>query len=106
LRVLAVAGTERSRSFPDVPRLAAFYPGLEITPWLALFGPAGLPPVVLDRLRTETARLLADPDMREKIRNVGGLDPYQTTPEEFGALLRAEYVRYGEIVKAAGAKID
>jgi tripartite-type tricarboxylate transporter receptor subunit TctC len=106
LRVLAVAGRERSPSYPDVPRLADFYPGLEITPWLALFGPAGLPPVVLDRLRTETARLLADPDTREKIRNVGGLDPYRTTPEEFSALLRAEYARYGEIVKAAGAKID
>jgi len=106
LRVLAVAGRERSPSYPDVPRLADFYSGLEITPWLALFGPAGLPPVVLDRLRAETARLLADPDTREKIRNVGGLDPYRTTPEEFSALLRAEYVRYGEVVKAAGAKID
>jgi tripartite-type tricarboxylate transporter receptor subunit TctC len=106
LRVLAVAGRERSASYPDVPRLADFYPGLEISPWLALFGPAGLPPVVLDRLRTETARLLADPDTRERIRNVGGLDPYRTTPEEFTALLRAEYARYGEVVKAAGAKID
>ena len=49
---------------------------------------------------------MADADLREKIRNVGGLEPYVTTPEEFAALMRAEHAKYGDIVKAAGAKID
>jgi tripartite-type tricarboxylate transporter receptor subunit TctC len=44
--------------------------------------------------------------MKERIRNVGGLEPYVTTPDEFAALLRSEYARYGEIVKAVGAKVD
>jgi tripartite-type tricarboxylate transporter receptor subunit TctC len=79
---------------------------MEVTPWLALFAPSGLPGAILLRLRSETAKLLADADVREKIRNVGGLEPYITTPEEFAALLRAEYAKYGQIVKAAGAKID
>ena len=105
LRALAVAG-KRSASYPDLPRLADFYPDLEVTPWLGLFGPAGLPPTVLSKLRAETARLLADADLQGKIRNLGGLDPYVTTPDEFAAQIRAEYARYAQVVKAAGAKVD
>ena len=106
MRALAVAGKERSASYPELPRLGELYPDLEVTPWLALFAPSGLPAPVLLRLRTEAGKLLADADVREKIRNVGGLEPYVTKPEEFAALLRAEYAKYGQIVKAAGAKID
>ena len=106
LRALAVAGKQRSAAFPDVPRLAEFFPGFEVTPWLALFAPAGVPPTVMSKLREATNRLLAEPAVSERIRRVGGLEPYVSTPEEFAALLRAEYARYGEIVKAVGAKID
>src|SRR5687768_3180879 len=76
MRALAVAGKQRSAAYPDVPRLAEFYPDLEVTPWLALFGPSGMPPAVLARLRNEAHRLLGEPDLREKIRNVGGLEPF------------------------------
>ena len=106
LRALAVAGKQRSPAFPDVPRLAEFYPGFEVTPWLALFAPAGVPGPVMARLRDATNTLLADPAMAARIRRVGGLEPYASTPDEFAALLRAEYARYGEIVKMVGAKID
>ncbi len=106
LRALAVAGRERSQTFPDLPRLTDVYPGLEVSPWLALFAPAGVPAPVLARLRAETDRLLADEEMRERIRRLGGLQPYVTTPDEFDRLLRTEYAKYAEIVRAAGAKID
>jgi tripartite-type tricarboxylate transporter receptor subunit TctC len=106
LRALAVAGKQRSAAFPDVPRLAEFFPGLEVTPWLALFAPAGTPEPIVARLRDATNKALADPATAEKIRRVGGLAPYASTPEEFAALLRAEYARYGEVVNAVGAKID
>jgi tripartite-type tricarboxylate transporter receptor subunit TctC len=106
LRALAVAGKKRSAAYPDLPRLSEFYPDLEVTPWLALFSPAGTGASILERLRGETAKLLADPQTKERIRNVGGLEPYATTPEEFSAQLHAEYARYGEIVKTVGAKVD
>ena len=106
VRPLAVAGKKRSATFPDLPRLGDLYPGLEVSPWLALFAPAGLPPAILGRLRDETNRLLADADMQGRIRKLGGLEPYISTPEEFNELLRSEYAKYGEIVKAVGAKID
>jgi tripartite-type tricarboxylate transporter receptor subunit TctC len=106
LRALAVAGKQRSATYPDLPRLSEFYPDLEVTPWLALFAPAGTPAAVLNRLRAEVAALLGDAEMHERIRNLGGLEPFVTTPEEFAALLKAEYTKYGAIVKMTGAKID
>jgi tripartite-type tricarboxylate transporter receptor subunit TctC len=63
-------------------------------------------PIAAMRLRNETNRLLADPDLRERIRNLGGLEPYVMTPEEFAALIRAEHAKYAQVVKAAGAKVD
>ena len=106
LRALAVAGKKRSAAYPDLPRLAELYPDLEVTPWLALFSPSGVPSAVMTRLRAETNRLLADEDLVGKIRNVGGLEPYVTTPDEFAAQLRAEHAKYGQIVKAVGARVD
>ncbi len=106
LRALAVAGKQRSSAYPELPRLSEVYPDLEVTPWIAVFAPVGTPTNILNRLRAETNRLLTDADMQQRVRNLGGLEPYVTTPEEFAALLRAEHVKYGQIVKAAGAKID
>ena len=105
LRGLAVAGPHRSATFPGLPTLAEFYPGLEVTAWLGLFAPAGLPPEVLGRLHRETNRMLAEPDMRERIGKLGGLQPFITTPEDFVALIRAQYAKYGEVVRGVGAKI-
>jgi tripartite-type tricarboxylate transporter receptor subunit TctC len=106
VRALATAGKKRSPVFPDVPTLSETYPGLEVSPWLALFAPAGLPAPILTRLRDDTNRLLDDENMKQAIRRLGGLEPYVTTPEEFARLLRTEHARYGEVVKAVGAKID
>ena len=106
MRALAVAGKRRSPAYPDLPRLSELYPDLEVTPWIALFAPVGTPAGLLARLRSETGRLLADADMREKVHGVGGLEPYVSTAEEFAAQIRAEHARYGQIVRAAGARID
>ena len=106
LRGLAVAGKKRSATFPDLPTLGEFFPGLEVTAWIGIFTAAGVPAPVLSRLHGEISRLLSSADMREKVRSVGGLEPFISTPEEFAALIRAEYAKYGEVVKAVGAKID
>ena len=105
LRALALAG-KRNAAYPGLPALSETYPGLEVNPWLGLFAPAGLPVPVLKKLRAETTRLLGEPDLRERVRSIGGLDPLVTTSEEFAALIRADYARYGEVVKAVGATID
>lgn len=106
LRGLAVAGKQRAAAYPELPRLGEFYPGLEANAWLALCGPAGMPEPILSRLRSETRRLLADAETLQKLRGLGEAEPYLTTPEEFAALVRADHAKYGEIVKAVGARID
>lgn len=106
LRALALAGRQRTASYPNVPTLGEFYPGLEVTTWLALFAPQGVPVPVLAKLRAETNRLLGEPDLRDRLRNVGGLEPFVTTAEEFTAMIRSDYAKYERVVKAAGATVD
>jgi tripartite-type tricarboxylate transporter receptor subunit TctC len=106
LRGLAVAGKKRSAAFPELPTLSELYPGLEVTAWLGIFAPAGAPAPVLARLHDEINRLLAGAELRDKVLGVGGLEPFISTREEFTALIRAEYAKYGEVVKATGVKID
>jgi tripartite-type tricarboxylate transporter receptor subunit TctC len=106
LRGLAVAGKKRSSTFPELPSLSEFFPGLEVTAWIGIFTATGVPAPVLSRLHGEINRLLSGADMREKVHSVGGLEPFISTPEEFTALIRAEYAKYGEVVKSVGAKID
>ena len=104
LRALALAG-RRNAAYPDLPALSEFFPGVEVNPWLGLFAPAGLPAPVLERVRTEARRVLTEPDSAARIRKLA-LDPFVTTPKEFSALIRADYAKFGEVVKSAGVKID
>jgi tripartite-type tricarboxylate transporter receptor subunit TctC len=61
--------------------------------------------VIAPRL-AETNRLLCEPDLRDRLRNVGGLEPFVTTADEFSAMIRSDYAKYGPVVKAAGATVD
>jgi len=106
LRALAFTGPQRSQLLPDVPTIAEFYPDFTMTQWYGLFAPAGTPEPVLSRLRAEVNKALALPDIKDKLRNAGGVDPWITTPEEFAAELRSEYAKYAKLVKEVGAKID
>jgi tripartite-type tricarboxylate transporter receptor subunit TctC len=61
---------------------------------------------VIARLRAEMNRILLLPDVKEKLSNAGGVEPWITTPEKFAAQMRSEYETYGKLVKQVGAKID
>jgi tripartite-type tricarboxylate transporter receptor subunit TctC len=106
LKALAVSGAKRSAQYPELPTIGEFYPGLENSIWLGLFGPAGIPEPVLEKLRTEVKRVLQLPDVKEKLNNAGGLDPYVVTAEEFNALIRRDYAKYAKVVKDVGIKLD
>jgi tripartite-type tricarboxylate transporter receptor subunit TctC len=106
LRAIALAGRQRTPSYPDVGTMGEVYQGLEVTTWLGYFAPQGVPAAVLAKLRGEINRLLGDAELRERLRNVGGLDPYVTTPDEFAAIVRADFAKYGQIVRAVGATVD
>jgi len=106
LRPLAVSGAHRSTQYPELPTIGEFYPGLENSIWLGLFGPAGIPEATLSKLRTELTRVLQSPDVKEKLNAAGGLDPYIASPEEFAALIKRDYAKYAKVVKDIGIKLD
>jgi tripartite-type tricarboxylate transporter receptor subunit TctC len=106
LRPLAVSGGQRSAQYPELPTIGEFYPGLENSIWLGLFGPANLPEGILHRLRTELRRVLESADVKQKLNAAGGLDPYVASPEEFAALIKRDYEKYAKVVKDIGIKLD
>ena len=106
LRPLAVSGGQRSAQYPELPTIGEFYPGLENSIWLGLFGPANLPEGVLHRLRSELRRVLESPDVKQKLNAAGGLDPYVASPVEFAALIQRDYAKYAKVVKDIGIKLD
>ena len=106
LRAIAFTGPQRSRALPHVPTVAELYPDFVMVQWYGLFAPAGTPEPVLARLRAETNRALALPDVRDKLSNAGGVEPWITTPEEFTAEMKSEFATYGTLVREVGAKID
>ena len=106
LRALAFTGPQRSRVLPEVPTIAEFYPDFVMVQWYGLFAPAGTPEAALARLRAEVNKALVLPDIRDKLTNAGGVEPWITTPEEFAVEIRSEYAKYAKLVKDVGAKVD
>jgi tripartite-type tricarboxylate transporter receptor subunit TctC len=106
VKIIATYGKTRHPGYPDLPAISEFYPGYESGTWLAVFAPAGTPAPILGRLRTEITKLLADNDFKTRLSNVGGVEPYATTPEEFAEVIRSDYAKYGQVVKSIGATID
>ena len=106
LRALAVAGPQRSPALPDVPTLAeAGLPGYAVEPWFGVYGPAGLPPTVTQRLNKALADALADPAVKDKLL-AAGFTPRSATVADFDALTRREYERLGEVARSAQMKAD
>jgi tripartite-type tricarboxylate transporter receptor subunit TctC len=106
LRALAVAGVKRSPTFPDLPTINEFYPGFENSIWLGLFGPAGMPEEVLNRLRTEVRRALESPDVKASLLGKGSLETLILSPKEFEALIKRDYERFGKLIRDLGVKAD
>lgn len=106
LRALATTGAHRSAAFPDLPAIAEFYPGYELSIWLGMFAPAGTPAAIVGKLRAEVNRALALDDVKDKLGRAGGLEPYVTTPEEFAERIRQDYERYGRLVKEIGIRVE
>ena len=106
IKALAVMTPKRSPELPDLPTLAeAGVPGVEMSTWYGLFATAGTPREVLARLYAETMKALAMPDVRKKLQDLGG-EPGTLTAEQFGAMNRADFERFGKLVKEAGIKSE
>jgi tripartite-type tricarboxylate transporter receptor subunit TctC len=99
---LAVSSAKRSSLLPDVPTVAeAGVPGFDYTLWLAMWGPAGMPGEVVDKINKDVNRALASPDVAERLANLGN-QPMHMTPAEFTQFVRKEVEDTAKVLKAAG----
>jgi tripartite-type tricarboxylate transporter receptor subunit TctC len=106
LRAIGVTSARRSGVLPEVQTIAeAGVPGYEMSPWIAVFAPAGTSKTVIDKLNVEINKALKLPDVAASL-SAQALDPWTSTPEEFAARLKADYDKYAQLIKLTGAKIE
>jgi len=106
LRALAVLSAERTSVLPDVPTTKeAGLPGLEAGTWYAVMGPAGIPKPVIAKLNKEINAALADPVFRKRVTDMG-VTIMGGTPEDVKTFIASESVKWSEVVRRAGVKID
>jgi tripartite-type tricarboxylate transporter receptor subunit TctC len=106
LKALAVTTPKRWGELSEVPTLAeAGLPGYEATLWLSISGPAGLPAPIVQRLHAEISKALRDTELQANFRN-GGVEPLAMTPDELLNYMRAEYEKWGKVVRDTGATVN
>jgi tripartite-type tricarboxylate transporter receptor subunit TctC len=104
LRGIGVTSLKRSPNAPNLPTLAeSGFPGFEATSWFALLAPAGTPQPIVDKVRAETLKVLADPEMVKRFA-VLGLDVVGSTPEELKATIATDIPKWAAVIKAANIK--
>ena len=107
LRALGVAASAPLAQLPDVPTIAAAagIPGYEAVSWYALMAPAGTPREVIEKIWSDTAKVLMYPEVRERLAGMGA-EPSGETPAELAKRIKIEYDRWGEVVRKANIKAD
>ena len=106
LRGLAVSSRKRSTEQRELPSISELYPNYEATIWQGLFGPAGMPQDIVDKLRKEVGAILESKDFTDRLAKAGSGEPYITSLDEFKARIHQDFERYGPIVKAAGVQVQ
>jgi tripartite-type tricarboxylate transporter receptor subunit TctC len=103
LRALAVTMTQRSEALPGVPTVAETVPGYEASAWFGLGAPKGTPGEVIDKLNATINAGLADPKLRARLAELGGI-PLVGAPSDFGKIIAEETEKWAKVVKFSGAK--
>jgi hypothetical protein len=106
LKALAVSSPSRMAVLPQVPTIAeAGLPGYEVRIWFALLAPAGTPKDVVAKLNTEVNRIMATPEMKEKL-DAAGMERLNMPNEQFAGQMKTDMDKFGKIIKAANVKLD
>jgi len=106
MRPIVVTSRKRTTDLPDAPTVdESGYKGFEAATWFGVAGPAGLPKDMVAKLNAAFNKALQDPEVKRKLASQGA-EVKGSTPEEFGAYIREETVRWGKVVKDSGAKVD
>lgn len=106
IRALAMTGTKRFVQMPELPTIAeAGVPGFAVNNWYGIFVPAGTPKEIVARLNTDIVKILAMPDVKQKLLD-SGIEAISNTPEQFAAYIQAETKKWAKVVKDANVKVD
>ncbi len=105
LRAVAVTTDKRNDALPDVPTVGETVPGYEASAWFGIGAPKGTPVDIVDKLNKAVNAALADPKMRTRLADLGGI-PMSGTPAEFGKIMADETEKWARAVKFSGASID
>jgi tripartite-type tricarboxylate transporter receptor subunit TctC len=105
LRALAVSTPQRSPLVPELPAIAETLPGFDAAPFNYLAAPAGTPPAAIARLNAVVNAILADPDFRRRMAELGE-EPVGGTPEELAGTIRTESARWKAVIAAGGIKVE
>ncbi len=102
LRMLGIVAEQRSPLVPGVPTLdEQGLKGIDLAGWLGWFGPAGMPKETVARLNAALVKALADPQVKANMEK-GGYEPMSSTPAELAAILKADYERWGKVIRSLG----
>jgi len=105
LRALATTGRTRDPFLPDVPAVAESYPGYEVAGFMAVFGPAGMPKNIINRLNTELAAIIRSPEMKERLAQLC-FNPRSSTPDDLAQRVRKDGAHWKALITSAGIKLD
>jgi tripartite-type tricarboxylate transporter receptor subunit TctC len=105
LHAVAVTSSTRAGVLPDVPAVSELLPGFDATAWDGTCAPKGTPTAIIDKLNAAITAGLADPQLKAKLKDLGG-EPMPMTPAEFGKFLADETAKWAKVVKFSGIKAD
>jgi tripartite-type tricarboxylate transporter receptor subunit TctC len=106
LKAIAISGESRLAALPQLPTFSeAGLPNFDVSYWQGVAIPAGTPKAIIAKMSTEIARILAMPDVRERLVSQGA-EPFISKPEQFAAMVRAETVNYAKAIKTANIRLD
>ncbi len=103
LKALAVIGSSRASSLPDVPTVAETLPGFDVSNWIGIFAPAGTPKPIISKLNTEIIKIMQQPAVQKRLETEGAkFKPM--TPEAFGAFQKNEALKWAKTIEDSGIK--
>jgi len=104
-RGFGVTLAKRAEALPDVPAIGEIVPGYVGDAWHGLFAPAGTPRPVIDKVAADVAKVLAMPEIRERLAGMG-LETVGNTPAEFAAIVKNDHAKWGKVIRDANIKLD